>query len=175
MNHEDFDRLLEQGLTGDPPRLEFREQVLRGSLAMFARRRRDRIIWRSVALAAAAVVIAGVSFFLGRCSRPPAEVAAARRALTETVAVPNDLVAWLEAARLFGQLGMDDRMARAIDHAHSLLLYDNATASDATGPMVAIGGGAFESQTHCLGPGCGTDLHESVESVNRVMAQSLGD
>jgi hypothetical protein len=47
----------------------------------------------------------------------------------EKVAVPGDLVAWLEAARLFRQLGMEDRMARAVDHAYGLLPYDAATGS----------------------------------------------
>jgi hypothetical protein len=180
MNHEDFDRLLEQGLTGDPPRPEFREQVLRSSLAMLARRRRNRVIWRTTALSAAAVVIAGVSFLLGRTSltRPePSTAAIPTRVAAEgqTVAIPSEVVAWLEAARLFGQLGMDERMGRAIDHAHKLLSYDIAIAGDATAPVVAVGGGAAESQAHRLGSGRRVDLHEPVENVNRIMAQSLGD
>jgi hypothetical protein len=89
--------------------------------------------------------------------------------------VPSDLVAWLEAARLFGQLGMDDRMARAIDHAHKLLPYDTATVGDATGSVVAAGGGAIESPSHQAGPGRMAGPREPVESVNRIMAQSLGD
>ena len=146
---------------------------------MFARRRRGRAIWRTVSLAAAAIVIAGVSFLLGRVSLAPPEplTAAVPTSITTAgqTAVPSDLVAWLEAARLFGQLGMDDRMARAINRAHELLPYDTATTGATTGLVVAAGGGAAESQAHRLGPGRRADLHESVESVNRIMAQSLKD
>jgi hypothetical protein len=153
MNHEELERLLEQGFSGAPPRPEFREQVLRDSLAMLAHRRRGRVIWRTASLAAAAVVIAGVSFLLGRCTRPPAEVAATppmpAAGKTEAVTVPSDVIAWLEAARLFRQLGMDDRMARAIDHAHKLLSDDGSIAGDATRSLVATCGGAVVPSGGC--------------------------
>jgi hypothetical protein len=99
-------------------------------------------------------------------------VAAPVAAQGESVAVPSDLVAWLDAARLFRQLGMEDRMARAIDHAHRLRPYDTVTAGDATGPVVAVGGGTVESQRNRVRPARMTGL---VESVNRIMAQSFGD
>jgi hypothetical protein len=183
MNHEDLERLLEQGLSGDPPRLEFREQVLRDSLATLARHRRGWVIWRTGALAAAAVMIAGVSFFLGRCSRPSAEVAAApsvpTTASSDVVTVSSDVVAWLEAARLFAQLGMDDRMARAIDQAHSLLPRDTATAGAADGPVVAAGSGmGFQPMNHRQDADATLPLvprRSSLTSVNRILAQSSGD
>jgi len=180
MNHEDLDRLLEQGLSGDPPRPEFREQVLQSSTATFVRRRRERVLWRATALSAAAVLIAGVSFLLGRASliwETPRTAAVPTRVATgdQTVAVPSDLVAWLEAARFFRQLGMEDRMARAVDHASKLLPYDTATAGGATGPVVAASGRAVESRRDYVGPGRRAGLPESVESMKRILAQSLGD
>ncbi len=179
MNQEDLEKLLEQGLSGDPPRKEFREEVLRESLRTLAWGRRTRARWRIVSLSAAAVLIAAVSFLLGRSSLPRAEVqrmTPVRPVASEgqTVAVPSELVTWLDAARLFRQLGMEDRMARAIDHAHKLRPYDTAAPGAATGPVVAAGGGAVESGAHDVGRARGAGLHESVDSVNRIMALSLG-
>jgi hypothetical protein len=131
---EDWDKLLEQGLSGEPPRPGFREEVLANSVAAFVRGRRSRAWWRAGSLAAAAVMIAAVSFFLGRYSLPePAvervPVAAPIVAQVQGVTVPNDLVAWLDAARLFHQLGMPERMGRAVDRASRLLPYEAATAA----------------------------------------------
>jgi hypothetical protein len=135
---EDWDKLLERGLSGGPPRPGFREEVLANSVAAFVHARRSRTWWRAGSLSAAAVLIAGVSFLLGQHSLP-APVAAPVAAEIRGVAVPNDLVAWLDAARLFHQLGMPDRMGRAVDHASRLLPFDMATGAVACG-TAALGG-----------------------------------
>ena len=178
MNDAEMEKLLEQGLSGEPPRAKFHEQVLRDSVQMLARGCRTRARWRVASLATAAVMIAGVSFLLGRYSLlatkvEPARVVSPGMAKGEGVAVPNELVAWLDAARLFRQLGMEDRMARAVDHAHRLRPYDTGTIGNATGSVVA-GGGAVESGKKDVGPVRGAGLHESVQSANRIMALSLG-
>jgi len=135
---EDWDKLLEQGLSGEPPRAGFREEVLGDSVAAFVRARRG-LVWRRVAsLSAAAVLIAGVSFLLGRHSLPgavPETAPAATPVAVETrgVTVPDELVAWLDAARLFRQLGMPDRMGRAVDRASKLLPAGVATTVVARG------------------------------------------
>jgi hypothetical protein len=127
---EDWDKLLEQGLSGDPPRPGFQERVLEDSLAAFVRSRRSRTWWRAGSLAAAAVLIAAVSFLLGRHSLPePPRVASPIVARAQGVTVPDDLVAWLNAAQLFRQLGMPDRMGRAVDHASKLLAAGTATTA----------------------------------------------
>jgi hypothetical protein len=180
MNDTEMGKLLEQGLSGDPPRPEFREQVLQDSLATFARRRRHRVIWRTTALSAAAVLIAGVSFLLGRASlarQVPSGAAAPTFVAAEgqTVGVPNELVAWLEAARLFGQLGMEDRMARAVDRASRFLPVGSVAAYGGTEPVFAVGGEASPKERKQGGPHRIPALPPSFESVNRIMAQSLGD
>jgi hypothetical protein len=134
MNNADMDRILEQGLSGEPPREEFRERVLRDSLLIFARARRTRVRWRAALLTAAAVVIAGVSFLLGRYSWPQERLAAPPvpkpvTADTQGIRVPSELVQWVEAARLFRQLGMEDRMARAVDHASKLVPYETVAGA----------------------------------------------
>ncbi len=138
MKSEDWDKLLERGLSGGPPRPGFREEVLADSLAAFVHGRRRRNWWRAGSLSAAAVLIAGVSFLLGRYSLPEpvreaAPVATAVPARGEGVAVPNELVAWLDAARLFRQLGMPDRVGRAVDHASRLLPAGTAVGAMACG------------------------------------------
>lgn len=204
MKSEDWDKLLARGLSGGPPRPGFREEVLAASAAAFVQARRSRAWWRAGSLSAAAVLIAGVSFLLGRHSLPTAipettPVVTPVAAETRGVAVPNDLVAWLDAARLFHQLGMPDRMGRAVDRASRLLPYDAATgavACSTAAPGCEIekitpeGGGATSTSD---GTGRTADSRfpvlsalalgatplslgpSSVENVSQIMAHALGD
>jgi len=174
------------------------------SLAAFVRGRRSRNWWRAGSLSAAAVLIAGVSFLLGRHSLPkavPETVPVVTPVAVETqgVAVPNDLVAWLDAARLFHQLGMPDRMGRAVDRASKLLPAGAAATVVACGPaapgceiekITLEGRGATPTRADtgrtadsrlpilsALGLGA-TPLAlrpSSTESVSQIMAQGLGD
>lgn len=174
MNNQDIDRLLEESLSGDPPRQVFRAQVLLDSTEAFVHARRSRARWRLVAFNVAAVFIGGVSFLLGHYSAPqPAGNRVAAEA-SETVAVPKELVACLSAARLFKQLGMEDRMNRALDLAGRLLPREAIAASSAAGPVFPGGGEVIESQSRYAGPGHKPDQRQSVESRNRVLAGSLG-
>ena len=132
-------------------------------------------------LSAAAVLIAGIAFLGGRLSAPrmlPMSVDIAPRASAEPdgITVPSDLVAWLDAARLFRQLGMEDRMADAVESAGRLLPSNAVAASGVMGQNVPpTGDDVFEDQNkrsilaEILRP------HESVESVSGIMAQSFGD
>ncbi len=178
MNSQDADKLLEQNLSGDPPGRLFRARVLRDSTAAFVHRRGRRARWRPAAFSTAAVFIATVSFLLGRCSAPPSMPrSAAGPAIahaTDTVAVPSELVAWLDAARLFKQLGMEGRMGRALDRAGRLLPYDRAIAGSYGEPVFAAEIEATGSPSRQAGPGPTPSLHQSVESRNRIMAQSFG-
>ena len=181
MKDKDVDKYLRQHLSGDSPREAFKQQTLRDSMSALVRVRRRRSVRRSAELVAAAVLIAGVAFLSGRLSAPrtlPRNVDAAPRMASKPdgVTVPSDLVAWLDAARLFRQLGMEERMARAVDHAGKLLPYDAVTTINMTGQALAANGGevVFENQnkhsilTDILGP------HESVESISGIIAQSFG-
>jgi hypothetical protein len=136
--------------------------------------------WKWYLSAAAAVLIAGIAFLGGRLSAPrmlPMSVDIAPQATTEPdgVTVPSDLVAWLDAARLFRQLGMEDRMAQAVESAGRLLPSDTVAASSVMAQSnTGTGDGVFENQNkhsilaEILRP------HESVESVGGIMAQSFG-
>lgn len=180
MKSEDWDKLLEQGLSGGPPRPGFREEVLGDSLAAFVRGRRSHARRRAAVLSAAAVLIAAASFLLGRSSQPPAEMptVALRPPVVSTdrtTAVPSELVAWLEAARFFKQLGMEDRAARAQDHVSRLLPSPSGTACAGPTQMFAARGAATVGERRPAGPSASSGVPWSVEDVSRVMAQSLGD
>jgi hypothetical protein len=180
MDSEEMDRVLEQGLAGESAQPAFRARVLEDSLAALAGRR-HRYIWRhSAALAAAAVLIAGVSFLGGRYSvvrwetaAPPGNPPVAQAG--GTVVVPGELVEWVNAARLFKQLGMEDRMAHAVDRAGRLMPADLVGTCAPREPIVAVRAE--------VGPPEGEETAESgvpaprrtSGGINRVMAQSWGD
>lgn len=173
------DTLLGRHLSGDPPEQAFREQTLRDSTAAFVRVRRLRCAWRRVKFAAAAVLVAGAAFLGGRLSVPgePAGYASREpRPVVESgrVTVPAELLAWLEAARLFRQLGMEDRMSRSVERAGRLLPADTFIADGRTRQVFAAAG-SIENQKERVelmdlqGP------QPSAESVNQILGAIFGD
>lgn len=173
MNDEDREKLLDVGFSGESPREVFRARVLLNSTAAF-HKARGRHAWRRFALlGAAAVLIAGVSFLLGRCSVPPGEPRPMPKSVqaTATVAVRDEVVAWLEAAQLFRQLGMEDRMARAVDRASQLLPGDAATGAGAMGQVFAA---VTEGKKPLESMGA-PDAHLRAENTSRILAHSFGD
>jgi hypothetical protein len=179
MKDKDVDAFLNQHLSGDQPREALRQETLRDSLANFDRVRRRRSAWRNAELAAAAVFIAGIAFLGGRLSAPspmPRSVDVAPQAVakSEGVSVPSDLVAWLDAARLFKRLGMEERMDRAFDKAGKLLPYDVVAANSITEQALAVDDEVVENKKKQISI---TDIlhsHESVESISGIIAQSFG-
>ena len=177
MKDRDADTHLMQHLSGEPPREVFKQQALRNSTAEFVYVCRRRSAWRRAGIAAAAILIAGVAFFGGRLSVPrtlPRSMDAAPWAATESdgVNVPSELVAWLEAARLFRQLGMEDRMARAVERAGRLLPAGTFVADDQTLRVFNTGSIENQKRMELMGmPG----PHPSAESINQILAQFFGD
>jgi len=174
MNNQDIDRLLEQSLSGDPPRQVFRAQVLLDSTEAFVHARRTRTRWHFAALSAAAVFIGGVSFLLGRGSMPQPATGPNINVAGDTVAVPKELVACLSAARLFKQLHMEDRMNRALDCAGKLMPREAIATGGAAGSVFAAGGEGFGSQSRYVGSSPKQGSSQSVENVDRILAGYLG-
>ncbi|MFH1718733.1 MAG: hypothetical protein ABIF19_15365 [Planctomycetota bacterium] len=180
MKDRDTDTHLRQHLSGEPPREEFKQQALRDSTAEFVRVRRRRSALRRAELAAAAVLIAGIAFLGGRLSAPhtlPKSVNVAPQAAAEPdgVTVPSDVVAWLDAANLFRQLGMEDRMARAVEHAGKLLSNDAVAASSVMEQAFTVNDDeVFEDQNKHLILSDILRPHGSVEGISGIMAQSFG-
>jgi hypothetical protein len=181
MNDKDVDKYLSEHLSGSAPREAFKQQALRDSTAALARIQRRRSARRRAEFAAAAVLIAGIAFIGGRLSMPrplPRSMDIEPRVAAELdgVIVPSDMVAWLDAARLFKRLGLEERMVRAFDQASKLLPYDAVAAGSLTGDALATdcGDDVFENQNkftilnEILYP------HESIESISGIIAQSFG-
>lgn len=180
MKDIDEDRLLGQHLSGDPPREVFREQALAASTAALLRVQRRRSAWRRAELAAAAVLIAGIAFFGGRLSAPPppsesVDATPWATAEPEGVAVPTELIEWLEAARLFRQLGMQDRMARAVYRAGRLLPEPTTAAIDPTQQVFnTVDDRMVENPSMHAGFSGRPSLFQSVQQTHGIMARSLG-
>jgi hypothetical protein len=178
MNDQDMDKLLEQSLAGDPPGQVFRARVLLDSTAALARRRRPADRWWSAGLAAAAVLVAAVSFLGGRYSVPWRQTGAPPVATLAggdgTVTVPSEMVAWVNAARLFKQLGMEDRMARAVERAGRLLPVDTVIA-DAQTVRVFAAAGSMENREERVPPMGMPGPNPSVQSVSQILAQAFED
>ena len=182
MKDKDVDKYLRQHLSGDSPREAFKQQTLRDSMAALVRVRRRRSFRRRSELVAAAVLIAGIAFISGRLSAPRTlprtlDVAPRMAAKADGVTVPSDLVAWLDAARLFKRLGLEERMARAFDNAGKLLPHDamaeihmirQAITFDSNGEEIFQDQNKHSILSEILG------LHESADSMNGIIAQSFG-
>ena len=183
MKDKDVDKYLKEHLPGSAPREEFREQTLRDSTAAFVRIQRQRLAWQRLVFSAAAVLIAGIAFLGGRLSVPrqlPGDVEEVRRvaAGADGVNVPSDVVIWLDAARLFKRLGLEERMARAFDNAGKLLPYEAIEQINMTGKALAMstdGEEVLENQNRdsilaeILSP------LESVDNISGILAQSFGE
>ncbi|MHC4556508.1 MAG: hypothetical protein ACYTFW_14280 [Planctomycetota bacterium] len=179
MKDKDADTHLIQHLSGESPRKAFKQQVLRDSTAEFVRVWRRRSAWRRAVIAAAAILIVGLAFLGGRLSVPhilqtSMEVAKQTGDELDGVNVPNELVAWLKAASLFRQLGMQDRMARAVERAGRLLPVDTF-AAEGQAERVFVAAWSIENQKERVEPMGISGPHLSAESINQILAQSFGD
>lgn len=179
MKDRDADTHLMQHLSGEPPREAFKQQVLRDSTAEFIRVWQRRSAWRRAELAAAAVLIVGLAFLGGRLSAPPTlptsvNVAKQAGSRPDGVNVPSELVAWLEAARLFRHLGMEDRMARAVERAGRLLPVDTVIA-DGQAERVFAAIRSIDNQNQRVEPIGMSGPQPSAESINQILAQAFGD
>jgi hypothetical protein len=178
MKERDVDIHLRQHLSGNQPREAFKQQTLINSTAEFVRVHRRRSTWFRVELAAAAILIAGLAFLGGRMSVP--------RTLPNSMNVPqwvtdkssgvnvsSELVTWLEAARLFRQLGMQDRMSRAVERAGRLLPADTFIADKQT--LQVFAAESIGNQTERVEPMGILGPLPSAENINQILAQSFGD
>jgi hypothetical protein len=155
MNDRDVDKLLEQALSGGGAPEALGRAVLRDSLAALDRDRTERVRWRVAGLAVAAAFIAVVSFLSGRASAPraapePVVTGTQTPGATQTVNVPGELVAWLDAARFFKRLGMQDRVTLAYERAERLVPRDTPFAESAPGVTYAARTEADEDRSESV-------------------------
>ena len=129
-------------------------------------------------MAVAAVLTIGVAFLGGRLTAPVTvpgtEIVAQRQGgELDGVTVPDELVAWLDAARMFRRLGMEDRMARAVERAGKLLPADALIAEDWT--LRVFAADSIENWTERVEPMGTSGPKPSAESISQILAQSFGD
>jgi len=180
MASHDIDRLIEQSFSGDPPDSAFRARVLKESIEALDRGRRAHV-WRRLAqFGLAATFIAGASFLAGRLTATGTATSDANPTPRATIAsggvtVPDELLAWLEAANLFRQVGMPDRMARAVDRAGRLLPDDGKAVPVETDAVLADHRPSAERKKKPLDWVARSNAVASGECLNRIIAQTLGE
>ena len=129
-------------------------------------------------MAVAAVLTIGVAFLSGRMTAPAAvpgteNIAQRQGAELDGITVPDELVAWLDAARFFRHLGMEDRMARAVERAGRLLPADAYIADGQT--LRVLAADSIENQTERVEPMGISGPNPSAESISQILAHSFGD
>ena len=180
MNESEAENLIERGLSAGRPRETFTAQLLADSTAALVRGARRRARWRMAGLAAAAVLIAAVSFLCGRLlpsapAAPEPVVAGPGPGQAETVRVPAELVTWLQAARFFKQLGMQQRVTLAYERAGGLLPYEATVTSDVADRAWAAEPAGMDGRRRERKPAqFKGEAGPAVENIRRIMAQSLG-
>ncbi|MBP7053263.1 MAG: hypothetical protein KBE65_19825 [Phycisphaerae bacterium] len=174
MSNQDIDRLLEHDLSGEPAPDAFRVRVLMDSTEAFLRARQTRGRWHFATLSAAAVLLVGVSFLVGRWSTPRPSAGPVIAVADDTVAVPKELVACLSAARLFKQLHMEDRMNRALDCAGRLLPREAIATGSTAESVFAAGGEGIENPRRYVGSSAEMGSSRSMENADRILAGHFG-
>lgn len=179
MKDSETDLHLQRHLSGEPHREAFEQEVLGASMAEFQRSYRRRNLWRRAATAAAVILIAGGAFLGGQLSVRPQFASGGKDLVkpggqADGVTVPRELVTWLEAARFFGQLGMEDRMARAVERAGRFLPGD-MVAGDGPATEAILASGSNENPKELAESMVRSGPNPSAASVNQILAQSLGD
>jgi hypothetical protein len=125
MSDLDFDKLLTERLAQGQAEQAFRARLKQQSGQALMQGHHRRLWYRRTSLIAAVVLVAMSAFFSGRMTVKP-EPPNGSLARTnpdpkgDTVLVARDLVTWLEAARFFKQLGMEERAQKSFRLASSL-------------------------------------------------------
>jgi hypothetical protein len=129
MKNQDIDNLIEDAMSAGSATDAFKEQLLRASTVTLVQGRVLHRRLRTAGFSALALLVTGAVFLCGRLSVP--SEAPDRQALAhdvgeqvEGVMVSRELVVWLDAARFFTQLGMEDRAALSYRQASELIPYD---------------------------------------------------
>ena len=108
----DIDDLLTQALQQDLPNAAFKARLKQESSRALIQAQQRRLWLRRSCMATAAVVMLSTAYLAGLNNGhqdQPSPLLLAQG----TVEVPQDLVTWLDAARFFTQLGMEQRATNA--------------------------------------------------------------
>jgi hypothetical protein len=164
MKNQDTNKLIEDVLSANAASDAFREHVLRDSTAAFSQGRILHRRLRTAGFTSLVVLVAAAAFFCGQLTVPREtlnqQVARHVNERGDSVRVSRDLVAWLDAARFFTQLGMEERAALSYRQASELIPYDVPAHQQA----------GFESQSMLAG----ISPERDYEILSKVIAQNFG-
>jgi hypothetical protein len=138
MSSYDLNKLIEEALSMNAASDVFKEQLLRDSTAAFTRGRVLQLRLRVTELTLVILFVTTTAFVCGRLSIS-GQVTTRQVAVQtidnedEGITVSKDLVAWLDAARFFARLGMDERAALSYKQASDLIPYDALPESQQAG------------------------------------------
>ncbi len=146
MNNHDINKLIEDALSANGASNVFKEHVLRDSTAAFTRGRALRRQLRVTGLTSVILLATAAAFICGRLSvhkrvTPGQMIAQNVAENNDGIRVSRDLVAWLDAARFFTQLGMNERAALSYKKASELIPRDMPDSQQAGfGPRSVLAG-----------------------------------
>ncbi|MBN1972698.1 MAG: hypothetical protein JW787_03610 [Sedimentisphaerales bacterium] len=126
MNENDINDLLNSALGGNTARQDFKNQLLQNSTNAF---NRGRLFHKRLKITGFVVLIAIITtaaFFSGRLSvnketSHQQQIARQTNSDDNNISVSKDLVAWLDAAKFFTQLGMPERAEFSYKQASQLI------------------------------------------------------
>ena len=165
MKSHDTNKLIADALSANAASDAFKEHVLCDSTAAFTRGRVLHRRLRTAGFTSLILLVAAGAFFSGRLSvlREVGDRQIVTRSVDEqddSVRVSRDMVAWLDAARFFTQLGMEERATFSYKQASELIPYDVQANRQA----------GFESQNMLAGISPGRDN----EILTKIIAQNFG-
>ena len=138
MSSHDVNKLIEEAFSATAANDAFKEHLLRNSTVAFAKGRALQRRLRMTGLTFVILFVTMAAFVCGRLS--VSSHATDRQVASQTVGeededirVSKDLVAWLDAARFFTRLGMDERAALSYQQASDLIPYDQLPDNQQTG------------------------------------------
>ena len=129
ISNHDVNNLIENALNASPSSGAFKSQLLQDSTAVFVRDRALKRRLRMTGLILVILLFTTAAFISGRLSVSESMTSQQVAVQTvdennESVRVSKDMVVWLDAARFFTRLGMDERAALSYKQASDLIPYD---------------------------------------------------
>jgi len=165
MKNQDMEHLIEDALSECSATDAFKENLLRSSTTTLVRGRILHRRLRTAGFALLIMLVTGAVFLCGRLSVPGK--ALNKQALVhdvdeqvEGVMVSRELVVWLDAARFFTQLGMQERAALSYRQASELIPYDVPARRQA--------GLELQSMLAGISPDCDNEI------FGKIIAQNFG-
>ena len=124
MNENDINDLLSSSLGGNSARKDFKEQLLQNSTAAFTRGRIFHQRLRTTGLISLIIIFTTAAYLSGRFSvsrKTNERQIIVQHTNNDSISVSRDLIAWLDAAKFFTQLGMDQRAEFSYKQASQLI------------------------------------------------------